>query len=139
VTGSGNGAQICASWSARADDLVEGDEEFNLMLALVNPATAFNLGNAATKIMIRDIDGAIILSYAVTIYSTQPFLHTAASFSIDRMGTVAEGGTEAMICVTMSAASINNVLGNDIVVALSTINGTGILYTCGLPSYCTFC
>lgn len=50
VTGSGNGAQLCAPWTARTDDLVEGDEDFNLILALVS--SSFNLGNAATNVVI---------------------------------------------------------------------------------------
>ena len=57
VTGSGNGAQICASWTARTDDLVEGDEEFTLVLALVTPERGFNLDNPATNITILDVDG----------------------------------------------------------------------------------
>ena len=57
VTGSGNGAQNCASWTARTDDLVEGDEEFNLVLDLVTPERGLNLGNPTTNIVIMDVDG----------------------------------------------------------------------------------
>ena len=56
----------------------------------------------------------------MTLIQTTP----AASFSIDPMGTIVEGGTAAVICVTMSVAS-SNILGNNVVVALSTANGTG--------------
>lgn len=57
VTGSGNEAQICLSWTAATDDLVEGDETFTLVLALMTPERSFNLGNAATNIVTMDIDG----------------------------------------------------------------------------------
>lgn len=60
VTGSGNGAQICASWTARTDDLVEGDEEFNLVLTLETPERGLNLGNSATNIVIMDVDGIVV-------------------------------------------------------------------------------
>ena len=40
------------------------------------------------------------------------------------MGTIVEGGPPVIICVTMSVAS-SNILGNNVVVALYTENGTG--------------
>lgn len=48
----------------------------------------------------------------------------AASFSIDPMETIVEGGQAVRVCVTMSVAA-SDILGNDVVVALSTANGTG--------------
>lgn len=48
----------------------------------------------------------------------------AASFSIDPMETIVEGGPAVTVYVTMLVAS-NNILGNDVVVALSMANGTG--------------
>lgn len=56
VTGSGNGAQRCASLSAVTDNLIEGDEEFDLMLVLVAPGGSLNLENSATSIIIKDVD-----------------------------------------------------------------------------------
>lgn len=40
------------------------------------------------------------------------------------MATIVEGGPAVIVCVIMSVASINT-LGNDVVVTLSTANGTG--------------
>ena len=40
------------------------------------------------------------------------------------MATIAEGGPALMLCATMAVAP-NKTLGNDVVVTLSTQNGTG--------------
>lgn len=60
VTGSGHGAQMCTSWEAGTDDLVEGDEEFTITLTLANSGTTFHLENSATTVIILDINGMII-------------------------------------------------------------------------------
>jgi hypothetical protein len=65
----------------------------------------------------------LILSYFIYSYFSPP----VASFAIPVRITAAEGEPLA-ICIHMSTTPVTSVLGHDVVMGLSTFNGTGIWY-----------
>jgi hypothetical protein len=62
--GSADGATQCASLTANADDLVEGEEGFTVALAISTLGASFRLGNAVTAVTITDADGMIFFTPA---------------------------------------------------------------------------
>jgi hypothetical protein len=64
---------MCVFLSASADNLVEGDENFSLILNLMTSGTSLSLGNNVTVIAVTDTDG-MLLWFSVYIMSV--YLHT---------------------------------------------------------------
>jgi hypothetical protein len=48
---------MCVLLNASADNLVEGDEDFTLVLDLITSGTNLSLGNNVTVFTVTDIDG----------------------------------------------------------------------------------
>ena len=57
ASGSRNGTEVCVSLAANADDEVECEEDFTVLLALLTPGNNLNLVNTVTAITIIDING----------------------------------------------------------------------------------
>lgn len=58
--GSANGAEACSMLSADDDTIVEGDEEFTVVLALTTPGPSLIVQNNVTPVVIIDNDGRCI-------------------------------------------------------------------------------
>lgn len=48
---------MCPSVTVLADDLIEGDEKFEVKLALVTNGPSLRLGNSITAVTLTDNDG----------------------------------------------------------------------------------
>lgn len=57
ISGSGNGAQMCANVTVIPDNLVECDEEFTLRLTLLTNKESLSLQNNFTSVVLLDSDG----------------------------------------------------------------------------------
>jgi hypothetical protein len=57
VPGSGDGALMCSSVTILEDNVIEGEEDFSVTLALVTTASSLSLGNSVTNITLADDDG----------------------------------------------------------------------------------
>lgn len=144
MAGSVDGVEKCAYINATADDLVECEEEFMVVLAQLTHGESINLGNNITAVTLIDGDGMLqtflFLNAPNLLY---PLHFVAASFSVDTVATVVEGET-LMACVEMTSAAAT--LHNDVVVSLSTLEDTGrqfsshSLISQSLPfPYCSNC
>lgn len=54
--GSADGAEACTALSALEDDIVEGDEEFIVMVTLTTTGPSLSIENNATTVNILDGD-----------------------------------------------------------------------------------
>jgi hypothetical protein len=54
---------------------------------------------------------------------------SAVSFAIPASATVVEGGAALVVCVQMTEVSPAATLGTEVIVNLSTMDGSGILYS----------
>lgn len=57
VPGSGENTEVCTTLSAIPDDVVEGDEEFTVILSLTTTGPSLSIGNNVTTVTIVDSDG----------------------------------------------------------------------------------
>ena len=73
--GSANGSKVCTTLTATADDLVELDEDFKVLLDQVTYASTLSIGNNVTAVTL--IDGNSMLYHPT--YKTQ--LQHTLSFS----------------------------------------------------------
>ena len=57
IRGSGSGALMCPSLTVLADDVIEGEENFTVGLALVTSGASLTVGNSALSVTLTDNDG----------------------------------------------------------------------------------
>ena len=57
IRGSGSGALMCHSLTVLADDMIEGEENFTVGLALVTPGASLTVGNNVLTVTLTDKDG----------------------------------------------------------------------------------
>lgn len=119
--GSAYGAKVCVPLTAVADNLVECDEDFMVVLDLLSSGTSISLGNNSTAVKLVDSDGMYALYRKDNEIVESNFL-PVASFALSTMATVIEGEPLKM-CAQMESAGAT--LGKEVVVTVSTVNGTG--------------
>lgn len=92
-----------------------------MMLALLTSGASISLGNNYTAVTLTDGDGMFII---IILYSmeTISFPSSAASFALSTTATVTEGAS-LMMCAQMESAGAT--LGKEVIVTLSSIDGTG--------------
>lgn len=57
IRGSGSGALMCPSLTVLADDMIEGEENFTVRLALVSSGASLRIGNSTLLVTLTDDDG----------------------------------------------------------------------------------
>ena len=125
-TGSTDGANVCASLTVNSDNLVETEECFTVVWALITSGTSLGLGWNMTTIFLNDSDGTIPYnSIANNYFLSMTSICIAAMFAVPAMAAVAESDTTLTVCVTMMTTPPTATVANQVVVTLSTVDGTG--------------
>ena len=63
-------------------------------------------------------------------------IHSAVSFAVNTTETVVEGDTEMMVCVQSTVTPAEAILDKEVVMALSTLDGTGMYRNSGHSFSC---
>lgn len=116
---------MCTPISILPDNRIEQEEDFTVALALVTAIDSLGLGNNATAVTITDDDGTYKKAYPCTNMKPSFVSHSVVSFAIPTTAMVIEGGPALNVCVLMTATSTAATLGIDVIVILSTEDGTG--------------
>ena len=67
LPGSTDQVEKCTHINATADDLIECDEEFKVVLALSTPGVSLSLGNNITAVTLIDGDGMLPASFSPSL------------------------------------------------------------------------
>lgn len=118
-----HGAQICSSIEIISDTKAEGEEEFSVILNIGSRASV-RLGNNVTTVVITDDDGMLYVAFLI-ITLLRTVFQSAVSFSIPASATAVEGGSAVAVCVEMTPMSTAATLAKDVIVTLTTVDGTG--------------
>lgn len=121
--GSADGAEMCASVAVNSDNLVEFEENFTVKLALVTAGASLGLGSNTSTITLTDSDG---MKYGFFNILPCNVILAAAMFEIPSATTVAaESDTMLSVCITMTTTPPGATVANEVVLSLSTVDGTG--------------